>query len=910
MAKYKSYKAQPQESWHLYSINEIIYKLETSFSGLTPEEAKNRLVIFGPNEIEKHEKLSPLKIFLSQFTNLLILILIVATGIALYIGEDIEAIAILMIIILAGFLGFFQEYHAEKSIDSLRKLASPTATVIRNGEEHTIQARELVPGDIITVRTGDKVPADARLIEVRGLKVDESILTGESDPPQKTSDQLTEQTKSIGDRFNMLFAGTSVVSGYGRAIVTSTGMSTEFGRIANILQTAKPRKTPLQNDLDRIGKFLGIASIIIALVISAFGVMRGYQIVEMFIWGIALAVAIIPEALPAVVTISLSIGVRRMARRKALICKLPVVETLGATTVICTDKTGTLTQNEMTVHKIYSSSKIYTLSGTGYVPKGKFYFDNHEIDPNSDPNLLNLLIAGVLCNDAVLKRTDGSWEITGDPTEGGILVAAAKAGIFKEELLKSYPRTDEVTFSSERKRMTTIHKTPNGYKAYSKGALEVILSSCSYIYKNNELCPLTDDDRNHILDVAHKIGLEALRILGFSEKYSSTEKYDENSIENDMIFLGFVGMLDPPRPSVIKSIELCKLAGIKTVMVTGDHKATAMAIAKELKIMQQDKEVLTGDDLDQITDNELMREAENISVYARISPEHKMRIVCAYINNNHVVAMTGDGINDAPALKKADIGVAMGISGTEVSKEASDMILIDDNFSSIVAAIEEGRSIFENIRKYLIFLLSGNLGTVFGMTIALLLSLPLPLTAVQILFVNFLMDGLIALALGLEPPEPGIMKKKPRNINEGILNVHALRKIFSISLWIALITTSVFLLANRHEHYTNQQAMTLFFSTLIFSRFFNGINCRSMHDPIYKLGIFTNRPLILSSIIAIALTLLVVYVPILQKAFNTVYIEPVKLIIIFLLSSSVLIVGEIEKLLKSKFFKRSVNYMY
>jgi Ca2+-transporting ATPase len=886
----------PVVQWHFLSFDNTLEKFGSQLNGLSNEQADQRLLQFGPNELKKEQSTSAVKLFISQFTSLLIVILFIAAILSAFIGEGVEAIAILIIVILAGVLGFLQEYQAEKAIDSLQKMAAPYAAVIRDGKESSIPARCVVPGDIIILRIGDNIPADARLIEVMNLKIDEASLTGESESVEKMITPLPQGDASLGDRLNMVYMGTSVSYGRGKAVVTATGMATEFGKIADLLQTTESRKTPLQIDLDKVGRMLGIFSIILAAVISAFGIFRGYAVAEMFIWGVALAVAVIPEALPAVVTISLALGVRRMVKRRALIRKLSAVETLGATTIICSDKTGTLTQDEMTIRKIYANGKLFDVSGSGYVPRGIFTIDGNAINPNQDRDLSNLFYAGVLCNDTVLQQNGKEWEVLGDPTEGAIIVAAAKASIHRGELINLYPRVNEIPFSSERKRMTTIHQMNKGFLAFSKGAPEVILETCSSIYREGKFEPLSDSDRKEIINIAHRMGEDALRVLGFAEKpFASSDTVDE-SVEHDMVFLGFVGMIDPPRPEAKDAINLCEHSGIKPVMITGDHKITAVAVARELGILKNGG-VITGAELEHISDEDLEQRVESINVYARIAPEHKMRIVTAFMNRGHVVAMTGDGVNDAPSLKKADIGIAMGITGTDVSKEAADMILTDDNFASIVSAVEEGRSIFENIRKYLIFLLSGNMATVFAMIIALVFTLPLPLSAVQILFINFIMDGLIAIALGVEPPEPGIMRKKPRNVHEGILNSRALWSIGGIGIGIALVTvgTYVWELSNG---YSTQHTVTVFFATLILSRLFNGFNCRSMEDSIFKVGLFTNKPLVFSTITASLLTISVIYLPVLQKPFGTIFLSLREVIVVFLASSTVLLMSEIRKFLR------------
>ncbi len=882
-----------EADWHRADIESVLRNANSTAGGLSTLEARERLARYGPNELQEERGVSPLTLFLGQFKSLLVLILIAAGVISAGMGEVVEAVAIFVIVVLAGVLGFLQEYHAGKAIASLRKMASPNATVLRDGIETIIPSRELVPGDIILLKSGDRIPVDARVLQVMTLKVDEAPLTGESIPVEKNSAAIPAQDAPLGDRRNMLYMGTLVTYGRGRAVVVETGMQTEFGKIADMLRTTESRKTPLQTGLDRLGKLIGIFAIALAAVISLFGVFRGYAAVEMFVWGVALAVAIIPEALPAVVTITLALGVRRMVKRRALIRKLPAVETLGATSVICSDKTGTLTEDQMTVRQIFVNGIIIDVEGAGYAPVGEFKIRGERIDIAANKHLNDLLMEAALCNDASLRHKEGNWEIIGDPTEGALIVLAAKAGVDRDALVRLFPRVYEIPFSSERKRMTTVHQFPDGLFAFSKGAPEMILAECSQVRKQGKDVQLDDEMRNEITNVAHTMGNNALRVLAFSMKRVVSANGLDDSIERDMVFLGLVGMMDPPRLEAKSAIEVCEKAGIRTIMITGDHKITAVAVARELGILKHGG-VLTGSELEALSDGQLDNAVESMDVYARISPAHKLRIVSALQKKGHIAAMTGDGVNDAPALKRADIGVAMGITGTDVSKEAADMILTDDNFASIVAAVEEGRSIFENIRKYLIFLLSGNMGTVFAMVVALLANLPLPLAAVQILFINFIMDGLIAIALGVEPPEPGIMRKPPRNVREGILNRPALWYIGGAGALIAIITLAVFVWA-LEAGYSATEAMTMFFVTLILARLFNGFNCRSLDDSVFRLGPFTNKQLIYSTIAALFLTMSVLYVDALRVAFNTVPLSPVQWMVAFAASSVVLIIVELWK---------------
>jgi len=844
-------------------------------------------------------------LLLEQFKDFLIIVLAVAAIISGIKGDWVEAITIIVIVILAGLMGFIQEYQAGKAIEKLRKMAAPHATVIRGGEEQVIPSREIVPGDICLIKTGDMIPADSRLVEATNLKINESSLTGESLAVEKFVEPIESKETSLGDRKNMAYTGTSATYGRGKAVVVATGMKTEFGKIAGLLQSTQSRKTPLQNNLDQLGKQLGIFSLILAAIIAAFGVIMGKEIQKMFIWGVALAVAVIPEALPAVVTITLALGVRRLVKRKALIRTLPSVETLGATTVICSDKTGTLTQDAMTVRKIYCGGHVVTVSGSGYNPKGDFSIEEKNITPDED--LKKLLEIGVLCNDTNLKQEEGEWKIIGDPTEGSLVVIAHKAGINPDEIRKEIPRTGEIPFSSETKRMTTAHKLSDGEYAYTKGAPEIIIDSCNSMYQNGQIVTLKENDRKEILNTGRKFGEDALRVLALSFKKISSEDKLENA-QKDMVFAGLVGMIDPPRPEVKDAIKVCEKAGIKPVMITGDHKITAVAVAKELGLMKNDK-ALTGIELDKLSDEEFDKTVEDTQVYARISPSHKLRLVNAFMNKGHVVAMTGDGVNDAPALKKADIGVAMGITGTDVSKEASDMILTDDNFASIVSAVEEGRSIFENIRKYLVFLLSGNMGTVFAMIISILLFRDFPLVAVQILFINFIMDGLMAIALGVEPPEPGIMDRPPRNLKEGILNKKSLFYIGGVGLWMSLATIGVYRYAIVSPMVDDDLAKSMFFVTLIVSRLFNGFNCRSLNESIFRTGLTGNKWLLGSAAISMGLTLIVLYFHLFHEPFETKPLDTYQWAIVLAFAFTVLVFGEIIKFISKKLFSDRISHV-
>jgi Ca2+-transporting ATPase len=892
------------KNWHNLEIAEVFNSLDSKREGLSNGEAQRRLTQFGPNELAEKKKISPWVILLEQFKNFLIIILLVAVALSAVMGEVADAIVIFVIVLFAAGLSFVQEYRAERAMEALKRMAAPTASVLRDRMEIEISATELVPGDIILLRTGDKIPADARLIDAVNLKTDEASLTGESIPVEKTGKALAVEA-SIADRTNMVFAGTAAVYGRGLAVVTATGMATEFGKIATMLQEVEKERTPLQVNLDQLGKWIAIGALALCFILAGIGVLRGHGILEMLIWGVSLAVAAVPEALPAVVTISLAIGVQRMVQRHALIRKLPAVETLGSTTYICSDKTGTLTEDKMTIRRIFADGKLIDITGVGYEPKGEFHVGGKVLNPQGNAALQKLLHIGSLCNDTTLNSVNGVWSIKGDPTEGALVVTAAKAGLWQEELQIQFPRISEIPFSSETKRMTTTHQTSQGKTAYSKGAPEVILTSCSRIFRNGEEKALTSEDRKTVMAVAHEMAEDALRVLGLAYKRLDDTASSTDEIEKDMIFVGLVGMIDPPREEVKEAVKTCDRAGIKSVMITGDHKLTAVAIAKELGILKKGI-ASTGAEIDNLNDEKFEALVEKIEVYARVSPAHKLRVVEALTKKGHVVAMTGDGVNDAPALKKADIGVAMGITGTDVTKEAADMVLTDDNFASIVAAVEEGRGIFNNIKKYLVYLLSCNLGEILLMAIVILFGplfgLPagtIPLIAIQLLYVNLATDGLPAIALSVDPPDIDIMKQKPRPRKQTIFTMPIMRYLAGAGIWTAVVTLGVFLWAvDSGKNFLEAQSMC--FVTLILIEFFNAFNCRSLEHSLFKIGPFANKWLLLAIGWECIMLGLIVYLPILQGPFNTYALTLTDWIIAVLSASTIFIGAEIYKLILSR----------
>lgn len=871
-----------------HSVDEVFRLLKTSPDGLSEQEAQQRLHSHGPNELTAGYQVSPWSILASQFKNLLIIILLIATGISAFVGHGVEAIAIAVIVLFAVVLGFIQEFRAERAIEALSKMAAPHATVIRDGLSRSILARDLVPGDLVELHAGDKVPADARVVEAANLRVSEAPLTGESVAVEKNTAPLDSEDVALGDQHNTVFAGAAVAYGRGKAAVIATGMETEFGKIAELLQTVEKGTTPLERNLDVVGRRLAQAGFAIVALIVALGLYQGRELVEMLVFGIALAVAVVPEALPAVVTISLAIGVQRMSRRHALVRRLPAVETLGSTSVICTDKTGTLTRDEMTVRRIVVGEETYEVSGAGYEPTGEITHDGTPIDP--PPHLQELLRAVALCNDVALRCDDevGVWTIQGDPTEGALAVVAAKVGLRRSELEREAPRVDEIPFTSETKRMTTIHRLDGQAIAYTKGAPEAILPQCTRRLTSDGEQELTDHDRQAILQQAERMAGDALRVLAASRRQGASR---ENA-QQEMTFLGLVGMIDPPRDEAKAAVQECRHAGIRPIMITGDHPATAEAIARELQILNSGR-LITGVELDRLSEAEYEKQADEIEVYARVSPEHKLRVVTALQRLGHVAAMTGDGVNDAPALKKSDIGIAMGINGTEVTKEAAAMTLTDDNFASIVAAIEEGRIVFGNIKKYLMYLLSSNIGELGLMAGASLMNLPLPLTAVQLLYVNLATDGLPALALAIDPPEDDLMEQKPRDPKTSLFTRSVVSLMLVGGIWSAGVNLGLFYWALSSGR-SQEEAMTMTFVSLVLIQFFKAYNFRSDHLSVFHRPL-QNKWLNLAVLWEMLLLIAVIYVPLLQRPFSTYAITGRDWLIVGVLSLTISPVLELAK---------------
>jgi Ca2+-transporting ATPase len=849
-------------------IEEVLRTLKTSREGLSSEEAQRRLQEFGYNELVERERVTLLEIFLNQFRDIFVIMLLIATAISFLIGEIMDASTIAVIVVLNAVVGFVQEYRSEKAMEAMKKLTAPKARVLRDGREVIIPAREVVPGDIAILEEGDRIPADGRLLEVVELKTNEAVLTGESTPVGKTTEVVDEKAP-VADRKNSVFMATHIIYGRGKAVITSTGMKTEFGKIAEMVQAVEEEETPLKQKLERFAKKLGILIVVICAVIFATELYEIFilqvqaraeaveSIVNAFEVSVALAVSAVPEGLPAVVTVTLALGARELAKRNAIIRRLASAETLGATTIICSDKTGTLTKGEMTVRKIFVNDDIIDVTGVGYEPKGEFLLNGKPINPKDDDNLHLLLRASTLCSNA---HYDGK-NILGDTTEGALIVAAAKAGMTKKELEATYPRVHEVPFTSERKRMTTVHKTPEGkLVAYVKGAPEIVLERCAYLLKDGKTKKLGEKERKAILATNEEMAREALRVLGVAYKElpdDVAEKIDAETVERDLVFIGLTGMIDPPREEAKEANRLCQQAGIKTVMITGDHKLTAVAIAKELGMLRSDM-VLTGAELDQMSDEQFEKIVENVTVYARVSPEHKLRIVKALKKKGHIVAMTGDGVNDAPALKQSDIGVAMGITGTDVTREAADMVLADDNFATIVNAVEGGRAIYDNIRKFSFFLMRCNFDELAVIGIFALMGLQLPLTAGMILWINLVTDGGPALALSMDPPEKDIMKRPPRNPDEGILHGR-LASIIASFITQFLGTAVLFYIAFYIWGRPLGEARAIAFVQATLRELIIVWNCRSEQHNAFKVGFTSNKFLLLAVLISALGTLFIPY---------------------------------------------------
>ncbi len=888
--------------WHATEVEDVLEALETSREGITDEEAARRLEVYGANELKEEKKVKWYHILFEQFTSILVIILIISAAVSAYLaiqeGEPMtDAYVILFIVVMNAVLGFVQEYRAEKAVEALKAMVSPQVLVLREGREESIDSINLVPGDIVLLEAGSRVPADGRLIEAANLELDEAALTGESRPVSKRLEPVAADA-GVGDQMCMVFMGTVVTNGRAVAVITETGMNSQFGMIAGMVQAIDVEAPPLRQKMEKIGRQLATISVILTVfVFFVLWFVHDRTLEQVFMTSISLAVSAIPEGLPAVLTITLALGTARMARQKAIVRKLASVETLGSTTVICSDKTGTLTKNEMTVTKVSTNNRQTSISGAGYAPEGEFTEKGSSIDPTSDGNLELLLRIGALNNDAHVQQNNGAWVSFGDPTEGALLVAAMKAGIDVAALKKSYPRVAELPFDSARKRMTTIHRTPEGgLVAYVKGAPEIIMQRSDGLLEGDSVKAVTEEDLKKNHEEMDAMAAEALRVLAVAYKwlpddYDLTD-LDVEEVENDLVFVGMQGMIDPAREEVPLAIKTAQEAGIRSIMVTGDHRITAVAIAKEIGILGEQKVgyVMEGIEIESMSDEMLDDQIEDVRVCARVSPEHKMRIAQSLKRLGHIVAMTGDGVNDAPALKAADIGVAMGIKGTDVTKEASDMVLEDDNFATIVRAIRGGREIYDNVSKYIRLMLAANFDEFIEITVTAVLGLPVPFLPIHVLWVNLVTDGLPAVALSIDPADPDIMKYPPRDPKEDML-----RRFWRFILFAALVDFISDFIPFFYTYITTIQvtgdfelaattARTVAFTSIVFFEFLLAYQCRSETKHIFQLGwegVTANKMLFVSVVVGVGLQFLILYVPFLNEMFHVVPLTSFQLLYCF-----------------------------
>jgi Ca2+-transporting ATPase len=889
-----------EKKWHNLNRDEVLKILDSRTSGLTATEVSDRLRQYGPNQLKGRKKVPPVVVFLRQFLSPLIYVLLAATVISFIIGSAIDATVILVVLLLNAIIGYVQETRAEKAMEALIQMAAPQANVQRDGKVTMLPATQIVPGDILLLETGERVPADARLTEVSNLKVNESTLTGESMPVEKSTGPLGENVP-VAERKNLVYMGTIITYGRARAVVISTGMSTEIGRIATAIQEVKPEKTPLQKGIGKLSQYLVVLFLGICGLLVVVGLLKGLEWLDVFLLAVAAAVSAIPEGLPAVVTIVLAIGMRAMAKRNAVIRKLVAVETLGSATVICSDKTGTLTMNEMTVNRIYIDGQWVEVSGEGYQPQGEFLRDSRVLDPKGEKPLGLLLQIGALCNDALLVGDDDECcSIFGDPTEGALVVVAAKAGLNKEKMEKSLPRLDEIPFQSEKQYMATMHPRDGGRVVYVKGAVEKLLPLSSHFLSKDGPATLAESDTQAIMAANETMAREAMRVMAtaYTELPESVDDLRDEHIQGNLVFVGLLGMSDPPREEAKEAIKLCRQAGIRVVMITGDNRLTAESVAHQLGLPRG--EAVSGVELQEMSDEELSRRVESISVFARIEPLHKLRIVNTLKEKGHIVAMTGDGVNDAPALKTADIGVAMGITGTDVAKEASDMVLADDNFASVVAAVEEGRAIFNRLRNVLFFFLATNLGELLALILSVFFVRQAPLLAAQILWVNLVTDTAGGIPLGFEPTFGDELKQPPRSPKVGLIFPGMLLRVGFASLFIGIGTYLVFNWA--YARTTLEEARTVAFCTMVTFQWFQVFSARSDEYTVFRLGLFRNRWLVISILIAIVLQLAVVYIPAMQTAFRTVPLGVDMWGITLLAAGSLFIIEMTRKLLFPRLF--------
>ena len=859
--------------------------------GLSDQEAAERLTKYGPNELKGKPHATIWEMLLEQFKDFLVLILIGASIVSAFVGEVADSLVIIVIVVLNAALGVFQEAKAEKAMEALQKMAAPNSKVIRDGNIQTVPSRELVVGDIVLLEAGDYVPADVRILESMNLKVEEASLTGESVPVEKETVAIDHEA-SLADRHNMGYMGTVVTYGRGKAVIIGTGMNTEFGKIAQLISSFEEQSTPLQEKLADFGKILGILCLAVCAVVFVLGIYQGYrdgnltmdEVTLLFMTAVSLAVAAIPEGLPAVVTIVLAIGMQRMVKKNSIVKKLHAVETLGSTTVICSDKTGTLTQNQMTVVRLFADGQLLEVSGEGYSPEGSFSREGKPLQATAEPGLNLLLQGSALCNDAILQPTEEKgWKIAGDPTEGALVVVAAKAGYDRDSINEKFPRVQEIPFDSSRKMMTTFHQMPDGsVRAFVKGAPDILLNRCKHISTRGQITEVNDADRANIAAANSAMAKQALRVLAvaYRDFPAVPANLEPTQIEADLTFLGLLGMIDPPRSEARDAVKICKQAGIRAIMITGDYRDTALAVAMDLGIAEGEHQIVTGQELNAMCKDEICQVVKKASVFARVSPEHKVAIVEAFQANGQIAAMTGDGVNDAPALKKADIGVAMGITGTDVTKETADMVLTDDNFASIVAAVEEGRVIFANIRKFVFFLMSCNLAEIFVIFFAMIMGWPIPLLPIQLLWLNLVTDAFPALALGMEKPEPGVMEQDPRDPQEPIMNSNMKKMILiqSTVLTFAVLGSFGYALKYLTPGFTFgapltpdldlSMARTFAFATMISAELLRAYTTRSEHYSVFKIGLFSNKYMNMGVGLSFALLALALYGP-LHAIFRT-----------------------------------------
>ena len=882
--------ADEKLSWHALAVQEVLSQLNVDPKhGLSKEEAMRRLQQYGPNAFEVVGRTPWYRVLFRQFTDALIIILLAAAAVSVAVGEVVDAITILIIVVLNGALGFVQEWRAEQAMEALQRMLAPRCNVIRDGHAQEIDAKELVPGDVVLLEVGDRIPADLRLVEALNLRVDESSLTGESVPVSKSIDPIAPETP-LAEQSSLAWMGTAITNGRAQGVVIATGMETEFGRIAHLTQSVGDEATPLQLKLATLGKQLGILGIAISMLVAVTGWLLGKPLVEMFLTGVSLAVAVVPEGLPAVVTITLALGVRAMVRRKSLLRRLHAAETLGSATVICTDKTGTLTQNEMTVQHIWLPEAELDVTGVGYTPEGEFRLGGDGIVPEGNPGLINLLTTGLKCNHAKIAQDERGWYAMGDPTEAALIVAARKAAPETED---SPEFLSEFSFDSRRKRMTVIERTQDGPMAHVKGAPEVILERCTRIMRSNGERDITDANLEAATAAYQQLAGRGLRTLALARRSLPGDfPLDEEQVEQELTLLGIVGIIDPPRPEVAEAIRLAYSAGIRVVMITGDSPATGLAIAQRIGLRAH--HALTSGDLSEMDDEALKAALQEDVIFARTTPEHKMRIVTQIQEMGNIVAMTGDGVNDAPALKKADVGIAMGLRGTDVAKGASDTILLDDNFATIVSAVEEGRRQYDNIQKFVRYLLSSNTAEIVAILINIIMKGPLILLPAQILWINLITDGLAAVSLGVEPAERGIMDRPPRSPQAALLERRSILRILILGGYMGLVTLWLFRYYLAAGHSVDL-ARTVAFTGLVIIEKVNVFNFRSLRQSLLRVRFFSNPWLIAAWTLNLGLQISVVYVPFLQKAMHTVALAWTDWALLLVLSAPILIIDELYK---------------